>query len=73
MNVRAKFKVRRVPKFEGDGAKVILTAVHSGSEENKTFFKYTPSASIDLQTVNPEAAAQFTPGKEFYVDFTEAT
>ncbi len=73
MTVRAKFKVESVTKFEGNSAKAVLRAVTSGSKENETFFRYTPTASIELQTINPEAAAQFEPGKEMYVDFTPVT
>lgn len=70
--VRAKFVVQLVSDRE-DGAKQIkLAPVTSGSAENEQFFKYTPYGSIDIGTVNAEAAAKFTQGQEFYVDFTPA-
>lgn len=72
MSVRAKFKVQSVTHQEGGVATAKLQAVTSGSPENAEFFKWTPSASIDLSTMNAAAAAQFVPGKQFYVDFTEA-
>lgn len=72
MTVRAKFKVTQITEHEGGIKAVKLQAVTSGSEENNTFFKWTPSASIDLSTLNSFAAERFVPGKEFYVDFTEA-
>lgn len=72
MSVRAKFKVTQITEQEGGIKSVMLMAVTNGSEENKQFFKWTPSASIDLSTLNTTAAEQFVPGKEFYVDFTEA-
>lgn len=71
--VRAKFKVVSVTEHEGDIKTAKLQAVSSGSAENAEFFKWTPSASIDLSTMNPAAAKHFVPGKQFYVDFTEAT
>lgn len=69
--VRAKFKVSSKTEFES-GKKVELYAVHSGSKENEEFFKYTPSARIELQTINEEAANKFNVGKEYYVDFSAA-
>ena len=74
--VRAKFICEKVEK-SGEGTEheqddVSLRAVYEGSEENKEFFKYTPAGSIVLGTVNPAAAAQFTVGAEYYVDFTPA-
>jgi hypothetical protein len=71
MSVRAKFKVESVTAFEGGNSKVTLRPVTSGSEENKTFYKWTPSGSIELSAINETAAAEFTPGAEFYVDFTK--
>lgn len=41
-------------------------------EENKLFYAATPSGEITMRVVNPDAAKQFTPGKCYYVDFTEA-
>lgn len=67
--VRCKFECQNVDPQTG---KVVMFAVHSGSEENAKFFKYTPSASLDLQTVNPEAIKQFEQGKQYYVDISEA-
>lgn len=58
--------------MESDASRVTLSPVTSGSEENKAFYKWTPGGSIQLETVNTEAAKQFEPGVEFYVDFTPA-
>lgn len=46
--------------------------MRSGSPENKQFYKWTPSGSIILSTINPNAAKEFAEGKEYYVDFTVA-
>lgn len=75
MSVRAKFRVYGVTQREtGENAQfdVELVAVSSGSEENKQFWKWTPTGNIKLTTINAEAAKQLEPGKEFYVDFTPA-
>lgn len=71
MQVRAKFRVESVTRNEHGGS-VKLVPVTSGSPENEKFFHYTPWGGIDLGTVNDDALEQFTPGKEFFVDFTAA-
>jgi hypothetical protein len=70
--VRAKFKVTSVTESEGGLKTVTLQPVISGSPENEKFFKWTPSGSIQIGTINPDASAQFTPGDQFFVDFTKA-
>lgn len=73
MSVRAKFAVQsREETTYGWGIKLAAVTGGGASEENKKFFKATPNGNIELRTVNEEAAAQFTPGKEFYIDFTPA-
>lgn len=46
-----------------------LGVVYDGSEENKKFFKYTPSGRIELGTLNQSAWEQFPLGAEVYVEF----
>jgi hypothetical protein len=53
------------------GSRVSLTPVTGGSKENEEFFRFTPFGSIEMGTINKEAAKQFVPGDEFYVDFTK--
>jgi len=72
MTVRAKFKVQSVTESEGGLKSARLHPVTSGSPENAEFYKWTPGGSIELSTMNPAAAEQFRPGREFYVDFTPA-
>jgi hypothetical protein len=68
--VRAKFFVKE--KHIGvETQTIILYPVTNGSEENKNFFKWTPSGEVKLQCLNPEASNQFEVGKEYYVDFTK--
>jgi len=72
MSVRCKFKVTHVNAAPNGEATIALQPVYGGSPENDQFFRYTPSGSISIGTVNAEAAKQFELGKEFYVDFTPA-
>lgn len=71
MTVRAKFKVFSITEQDGGMKTVLLHPVSDGSPENKEFFKWTPSGQIQLGVMNPAASEPFTPGKEFYVDFTK--
>jgi len=81
MAVRAKFYVSEIKKSKNnyggvDGellTTVKLAPVSGNSEENKQFFRWTPSGSIDLGTVNPAVVEQFHIGDEFYVDFSPAS
>ena len=73
MGTRAKFKVISVTESEGGNKSVKLQPVTGGSKENESFFKWTPYGEINMGTINQEAAAQFKPGQQFYVDFTPAT
>lgn len=81
MSVRAKFYVGEKtvrsnhphPNADNQPMEVVtLYPVNGNSEENASFFKWTPSGKIELGVLNPEAAKQFEPGKEYYVDFTPA-
>ena len=80
MTIRAKFYVTEVKQSrnhyggtEGELLTTIkLAPVNTTSEENKAFFRWTPTGSIDLGTVNPAVAAEMKIGDEFYVDFTPA-
>lgn len=72
--VRAKFRVanKSEPDAEGGVANISFTPVCDGSEENKSFFRSTPCGSINIGTINADAAKQFEVGKDYYVDFTPA-
>ena len=75
MTVRAKFRVDAIERTKwGDNEvqTIKLSVVTSGSDENKTYWKYTPSGTITLGTINKAAADAFDLNKEFYVDFTPA-
>jgi hypothetical protein len=76
--VRAKFVVNSVTRTKhwdqnkGELQTIKLTPVVTGSDENKRFYEATPSGSIELGTVNEEAAKHFELGKAYYIDFTPA-
>jgi len=73
MSVRAKFTVQSiVPEPNTEITVVNLVPVISGSEENLSFWKYTPAGFITLQITNPSAIEQFKVDSEYYIDFTEA-
>lgn len=72
MAVRIKVKCDEVVE-SGEGAdktyEVRMSAVTSGSQENKNFWKWTPSGSVVFSAVKKTDLKQ---GQEYYVDFTPA-
>lgn len=76
MQVRAKFRCNSVEYFEGASRKVRLSPVYPGAdatEEDRAFWKYTPSGELTMQIDNPPASEMFVPGASYYVDFTPAS
>jgi len=75
MITRCKFVCNSVKKMKGwSGVSSFLyeaefTAVSQGSEENKSFFQYTPSGHLSVGTYKEDV---FEVGKEYYLDITEA-
>jgi hypothetical protein len=43
-----------------------------GSDEDNTYAKYSPSASLDITIANPALFGKLNPGEFYYVDFTPA-
>jgi len=74
--IRAKFHVSFIKDFmngdEKDSESVEMHAVYSGSNENKSFAKATPSAQLSMNISNPSAFGFFKAGREYYLDFSEA-
>jgi hypothetical protein len=68
-NVRAKFKCDEVTKTV-DGQTIRMSLVTSGGEENDLFFRWTPFASLEMGTANPDIT--FVPGREYYIYCTPA-
>ena len=76
--MRAKMKVAEVVKTE-HGETLKMCAVckdgnygEDGSDEDNTYAKFSPSASLEILVANPALFGQFQPGQKLYVDFTEA-
>lgn len=44
-----------------------------GSDEDNTYARFSPSASLEISITNPALHGKFKPGQKFYVDVTEAT
>lgn len=70
--VRAKFSCNKVSNFPNGYKEAELNAVHSESGENADFANATPSGSLTI-SISPDVPANnyFTPGKDYYLDFTE--
>lgn len=73
MVVRAKLMLVGIEERSWGGKTLRFLAQYDQSiPEDQRFQKATPSGSAELQIDNPIALAQFTLGKSYYVDFTEA-
>lgn len=71
-SIRAKFRCNSITIAEGT-KNASLSAVAGGSDENKSFSKYTPSANLQINISNETPASDFFEvGKEYYLDFTPA-
>ena len=79
--MRAKMKVGSVmPVFDSNKEKVSeIVNFHAvaatkydstGVDEDNTFAKFSPSASVQIMIANPALLNTFEPGQTFYVDFT---
>jgi len=75
--MRAKMKITSVTKNEHNET-VHFEAVAAsgypadGTDENNTYAKFTPSGQLSLTITNPDLLGKFEPGKEYYLDFSEA-
>lgn len=73
MTTRAKFYLYSKTEYTGDSAtQLVFQAVISGSPENDSFFKWTPSGKLEM-SVKPEVAEQFKLGEQYYLDFSPAS
>lgn len=66
--------VKRSVNAEGNYAneEIELRAVYSGSDENKQWSQWTPSAEFKMQINNQTAFGKLPVGSEFYIDFIPA-
>lgn len=72
MKVRACFTLNEKIQTR-DGYRLTFAAVHGGNKETEQFFKYTPYGSLEMGTINDDAAASFDVGEDYYLDFTVAS
>lgn len=74
--ILAKFKCDGVDPYPTEGERtqetVTLRAVVDGSDENKSFSKWTPFGELKIAITNPDAFGFFKPGKSYYLDMQEA-
>lgn len=74
----AKLHLASVTSLEGGQEQLSFYAVTNkplgpnGENEDNTFARYTPSASLQMTISNPELVGKFKPGQNFYVRFEEA-
>lgn len=73
--VRCKFRCHFKEEHkdnEGNvtGVNIKMHPAYGDNEENKRFWKYTPSGEISFYTNNIDAANQIEQNKEYYVDIT---
>lgn len=78
MSVRAKFRCNSIELFSaepGGNRRVKLGAITAGpdaSDEDKAFWRYTPSGTVEMTIDNPPASELFEIGKTYYLTFTPA-
>lgn len=66
---RCKFRCASVTD-NGETKDFQFVPVYGDSEENKSFWKWTPSGELKFNCTNKEV--NFVPGKEYYIDISEA-
>ncbi|UYD38972.1 hypothetical protein [Tolypothrix sp. PCC 7601] len=69
--MRAKFIIESVNHHLDKSVSIKSRPVLDGSEENKSFSKYTPYGNLEMKIDNPNAVDFFIPGAEYYLDFTK--
>lgn len=72
MNTRCKVICLSKTENHGGFYSLVFSPVTANSEENKTFYKWTPTGKFQFDTINPVAADNFKVGQEYYLDFIPA-
>lgn len=73
-NIIAKFRLTGIEKTESGGkevANLTFSNVCGTSEENKKFFEWTPSGTLQLGTINNAVLQQLRALGEYYVIITD--
>ena len=74
--MRAKIKITSIKKWSETQEDLNFSAVCAnqfdaeGNDENNTYAKWTPNASLSMTITNPALIGKFSEGQEFYIDFT---
>lgn len=77
--MRAKFYCTNVEKSDDNWHSdpyeklYFQPVVGEGSEENKSFSKYTPSGYLEMVVTNEQLHGKINQGDEFYLDFIPVT
>lgn len=79
IRMRAKMKLQTVTRHEHGCDVLKFSAVgrkeaypSDGSDENNSYAKFTPSATLEMTITNPALHGKFNPGEVYYLDFTPA-
>lgn len=77
-HMRAKMVLNRIEKFT-HGETLHFNAVprsngypEDGSDEDNTYAKFSPQASLSIHVMNPALIGTMEVGEKYYVDFTKA-
>lgn len=71
--MRAKFRVNNYTQYTGAGRRFELSAVtDDGTPENQRYHTATPAGQLSITIDNPAVVDFLSPGKSYYLDFTEA-
>jgi rubredoxin len=73
MSIRAKFQCKAADMQHGNEM-VVLGAVYSDKQgdPNHEWSLYTPWGELRMSISNPSAQGQLEPGKEYFIDISEA-
>jgi hypothetical protein len=72
MKVLAKFKCNSIKFIEADQQVIEASPVVSGSEENKSFSRWTPAGKLEMVISNETNAGKFfNVGEEFYLTLSK--
>lgn len=76
-DMRAKMRLHSVTDM-GTAEMLSFQAVaaksygEDGADEDNTYAKFSPSATLQITVMNPALLGKFKPGQSYYVDFTRA-
>lgn len=76
--MRAKMVLNRIEQFSNQETlhfNVVSKGgqyPEDGGDEDNTYAKFSPSASISITVANPILLGKFSVGEKYYVDFTPA-